>query len=234
MRLKLVFRLKSNVISKDYRRIFMSFIKKSLENYDKEIFEEYFKNKDPILKDYTFSVYFGKCRFEENIKLENDNISMFFSTSSYKTGMHFYNAFRAMKYKDFPTKNNILKLNNIIRLSEKNIYKNEIIIKTLSPILIREHNKEKDNYYYFDDENATEILKNSIIYQYNKLFGNGCKSFDIKVLDLKKTTVLNYNKKLKSNLGVFKATGDKEILNFIYKSGIGSKRSSGFGMVDII
>ncbi|WGS65321.1 CRISPR-associated endoribonuclease Cas6 [Marinitoga aeolica] len=234
MRLKLIFNLKSNEIPKDYRRIFMSFIKKTLESYDKSIFEEYFRNKDPILKDYTFSVYFGKCKFEENIKIENENISMFLSTSSYKTGIHFYNAFINMKYKEFPIKNNILKLNNIIKLPEKNIYKNEIIIKTLSPIVIREHNKEKDKYYYFDEENAIDILKNNIKYQYSKLFKSENGELDIKVLDFKKTTILNYSKKIKSNLGILKIHGDKKILDFVYKSGIGSKRSSGFGMVDII
>lgn len=234
MRLKLVFRLKSKEIPKDYRRIFMSFIKKSLESYDENVFGEYFRNKDPILKDYTFSVYFGKCSFEENIKIENENISMFLSTSSYKTGIHFYNAFINMKYKEFPIKNNVLKLNNIIKLPEKNVYKNEIIIKTLSPIIIREHNKEEDRYYYFDEENAIDILKNNIKYQYNKLFKSENGELDIKVLDFKKTTILNYNKKIKSNLGILKIQGDKKILDFVYKSGIGSKRSSGFGMVDII
>ncbi|KAF2955461.1 CRISPR-associated endoribonuclease Cas6 [Marinitoga sp. 38H-ov] len=234
MKLKLIFNLKSKEIPKDYRRIFLSFIKKTLESYDKSVFEEYFKNKDPILKDYTFSVYFGKCRFEETIKIENDNISMFFSTHSYKTGLYFYNAFMSMKFIEFSIKNNVLKLNNIIKLPEKNVYKNEITIKTLSPILIREHNKEEDKYYYFDERNAIDILKNNINYQYNKLFKCENDELDIKVLDFKKTTVLNYNKKLKSNLGIIKISGDKKMLDFIYKSGIGSKRSLGFGMVDII
>ena len=234
MRLKLFFNVREKTFPKDYRRVFMSFIKKSLQSYDEILYAKYYKKQDPILKDYTFSVYFGKCKFQDFIELENTNLSVFFSTPSYTTGAYFYNAFMNMKFKDFPVKGNSLKLTKIIKIPEKKIYKNEIIIKTLSPILIREHTKETDNFYYFDEDKAIDILKENIKYQYKELFDYKVSDFSIKPLDIKKTTVLNYNKKIKSNLGIFKITGDKKILEFLYKSGIGSKRSSGFGMVEII
>ncbi|APT75249.1 hypothetical protein XO10_01715 [Marinitoga sp. 1135] len=234
MRLKLVFNLKENAFPKDYRRVFMSFIKKSLQSYDEMLYTKYYKNQDPILKDYTFSVYFGKCKFLDFIELENTNLSLFFSTPSYTTGAYFYNAFMNMKFEAFPIKGNSLKLTKIIKIPEKVIHKNEVIVKTLSPILIREHTKETDKFYYFDEDKAIDILKENIKYQYTKLFDYKISDFTIKPLDIKKTTVLNYNKKIKSNLGIFKISGDTKLLGFLYKSGIGSKRSSGFGMVEII
>ncbi|SHF12663.1 CRISPR-associated endoribonuclease Cas6 [Marinitoga hydrogenitolerans DSM 16785] len=234
MRLKLIFKLKERKIPLDYRRLFLSFMKNALIKYDERIFKNYYNNNDPILKDYTFSLYFGRCNFKDSVILENNIISLFFSTYSYKTGVYFYNAFQNIKYYEYPLKDNSMILKQIIKLNEKSGLRNEIIVKTMSPIIIRNHTKEIDEYFYFDEKNASDILKRNIIYQYERIFNEKNKDIEIKVLDLKKITVLNYQKKLKANLGIFKLIGDAKILNFLYKTGIGSKKSSGFGMVKII
>ena len=43
-----------------------------------------------------------------------------------------------------------------------------------------------------------------------------------------------YEKKIETSTGIFRITGDKQLLNYLYQAGIGSKRSSGFGMFKIL
>ena len=52
--------------------------------------------------------------------------------------------------------------------------------------------------------------------------------------EMKRTIIKNYGIKFPVSMGIFKVEGNKEILDYLYKSGIGSKSSAGFGMVDIL
>ncbi|SHH57790.1 CRISPR-associated endoribonuclease Cas6 [Thermosipho atlanticus] len=235
MRLKLMFKVNSKIIPLDYRRMFISFFKYSLGNYDKEVLEKYYKKKDPILKDFTFSVFMKNCEFHKNfIQLETNFINLFFSTYSYETLIYFYNAFVNMISHEFNYKETRLELYNILKIPSKNIESNLITVKTLSPILIRNHTRQSDEYLYFSEEGAIDILKKNTHYQLKKIFVMDNSEFDIEILKLKKVTVMNYNKKLRANLGIFRIKSEKKVLEFLYRSGIGSKRSSGFGMIEIL
>ena len=49
---------------------------------------------------------------------------------------------------------------------------------------------------------------------------------------LKKVIVPIYKVKIPATIGIFEISGDNKILNHILKNGIGSKRNSGFGLVE--
>jgi len=49
---------------------------------------------------------------------------------------------------------------------------------------------------------------------------------------LKKIIVPAYGLKIPVSIGSFIVSGDKKILNHILKTGVGSKRNSGFGLVE--
>ena len=49
---------------------------------------------------------------------------------------------------------------------------------------------------------------------------------------LKKIIVPAYGLKIPVSIGNFVVSGDKKILNHILKTGVGSKRNSGFGLVE--
>ena len=53
-------------------------------------------------------------------------------------------------------------------------------------------------------------------------------------IDPKKIIVKFYEKKIETTSGIFKISGDKQLLKYLYDAGMGSKRSSGFGMFQII
>ena len=50
---------------------------------------------------------------------------------------------------------------------------------------------------------------------------------------MKKIIVSSYGIKMASSIGIFEMTGEQYILNEIYQSGAGSKKSLGFSMLDI-
>ena len=66
MRYKLIFKLENEEIPIQYRKSVLSFIKKSLNEYSNEEYEKMYHAKDPIIKSYTFSIFFKDSEFKEN------------------------------------------------------------------------------------------------------------------------------------------------------------------------
>ena len=104
----------------------------------------------------------------------------------------------------------------------------------LSPLCIREHNREenKDSYYSvasdsFEDK-ANEIIKEQLIesgFDDERVTG-----FSIQPINSKKTVVFHYGNYIECSLGEFVLNGDKAIINYLLLSGIGSRKSAGFGL----
>lgn len=242
MRFLITFQLKEKEIPSDYRRKFISFLKESFESYNKDIFNKYYRDKDPIEKPYTFSVYLGKALFsKEKVVLENNKIYFTFSTIDMEIGLHFYNAVIGMKGKEFYlAKNNSMQLEEIRLVQEKTIIKEQVIFHTISPILIREHNKEtnKDWYYSFGDEESIYHLKQSMKYQAIRYFGKvveyDVEQMDIIPLKVKKLVINHYGIFVTGNVGSFEMRGKPYLLDYFYKAGVSSKKSEGFGLCNIV
>ena len=64
----------------------------------------------------------------------------------------------------------------------------------------------------------------------NKLIDN----LIIEPLKMKEITVIHYNHPVKTNSGLIRFQGHPYILNYLYKAGIGSRRSQGFGLVEVV
>lgn len=241
MRFALEFRLKHKKIPIDYRRKFISFLKRCFETYDKAVFDKYYRDRENIEKPYTFAVYLGKAKFmKESIELRNDIIFLNFSTADTEAGLYFYNAVSAMVDREFAFgKENKMKLMTVKLNNEKNIMSETVTFKTLSPILIREHDSESntDKYFSFEEPNGIDILKENLKYQAEKHFGESSISdvekLEIEVIGMKKIIVSNYGIKIPANIGKFELSGKTYILDYLYKAGMGSKKSAGFGMLDM-
>ena len=54
------------------------------------------------------------------------------------------------------------------------------------------------------------------------------------VLPIKKLIIKFYEKQIECSTGIFALEGDIELLNYLYKAGMGSKHSAGFGMFQIV
>ena len=252
MRIKLHFELENKIIPKDYRVLILSFIKHSLEKNFEKSYKEIYESK-PIMKFFTFSVYLPKPKIEKDkIELDKNYFNAVFSIYDNKRFIEFYNSFNSMIIKNneenkehpYPLKDNKMRLKNITMENEKIITSNRAIIKFLSPLVVRKHEeitinekrKGKDIYLDFNDSDFNEQLNYSVTRLIKDLKLNGVNS-NIKLEPCKsarKTVVDFKNVLIHSSIGEYIISGESELLNILYKTGIGSKRSGGFGMFDII
>lgn len=236
MRLKIECSLENKIIMLDYNRKILSFFKKSLELYSKEIKENYYGK--PCEKDMSFSCFFPLQKIEnDKIYLKENNFKIFITFNSIVDGIHFYNSFILAKNKKtkFISGGNSFFIKNITKINEKPILKDIAIFKTLSPIVIREKRECEKDWYHFLDEKGIEILKKNICYSLKEKFSlEKLEKLEIIPIDMKKTVVNFYDIKFTATKGTFAIKGDKKILEYFYKSGFGSRKSSGFGMQELI
>ena len=252
MRIKLHFELENNIIPKDYRILILSFIKHSLEKNFEKSYKEIYESK-PIMKFFTFSVYLPKPKIEKDkIELDKNYFNAVFSIYDNKRFIEFYNSFNSMIIKNneenkehpYPLKDNKMRLKNITMENEKIITSNRAIIKFLSPLVVRKHEeitinekrKGKDIYLDFNDSDFNEQLNYSVSRLIKDLKLNGMNS-NVKLEPCKsarKTVVDFKNVLIHSSIGEYIISGESELLNILYKTGIGGKRSGGFGMFDVI
>lgn len=237
MRYKLFFELENKDISIQYRKSILSFFKKSLSEYDNETYEKLYHAKDPIIKPYTFSVFFKDSEFKENrIIVNSKQMELNISIADYEIAVILYNAFNHQRNKIFHLEHNSMTLKNIVLIQEKQINTEEIAIKFMSPLIVRQRENEKDYYFSVEGKKFLETLKINIKEQL-KLTNYSMDIVDsikLEKINGRKTVVKFYEKQMEGSIGTFKLFGNKELLNFLYRAGIGSRRSSGFGMFEII
>lgn len=237
MRFKINCEFEESIIPKDYRRLILSFFKKSLESYDIERYKFFYA--EPKEKDMSFGCYLKIEKFiKDKVILKDKDFSITISIENPIEAIDFYNAFISSKGKKFSFgKENNFKVLNLFQIRETEIKKNIAVFKTLSPVLIAEHKKEKnkDWYYVLGEEKSLDVLKKNLSYNLSSRFSNNeIEKLEIIPLDIKKTVVSFYGLQFPASTGTFAIKGSKEILNHIYKSGFGSKKSIGFGCIDII
>lgn len=227
-------------LPKDFHPVFVSLIKSSLSSYDEKFFDMFYKNCDSIAKKFTFGVRMNCPNFVGNvIQLGGNVISFTLSTADMKEAMILYNAILKNKLKEFPLEHqNSMKIMAVKILPHNKINANEIVIKMLSPMVLREHNCETNIDRYIDctcedfADAAKKIVQAQLsIFAMDESLLHG---FTIVPVIPKKTVVTAFKYHIDVSLGVYKLTGQPELLNFLYHAGIGSRRSQGFGMFEVL
>ena len=238
MRFYLTFELEKNSMPKDYRRIILSYIKKSLsEILDGRYYSQYFK--DTIQKDFNFSLKLPKAEFtKDEIILEDNNIKVLFTCDDrQKTGLLLQQAFMKQKNKKFliPNQNSIT-LKQIHQQREVKITNSKVIFKTYG-LCVRDHNKEtnKDKYYVYSDEKFNEQLK---VVLKNQISQAGFSkdivdSIKFSPINCKKVLVKHYDTYVDTTVGSFLLEGNPLLLQYLYNVGLGS-RNVAFGFLDLV
>ena len=237
MRLKLSFDLENEHLPIQYRKCVLSFIKLSLMEYDENYYKKFYNEKDNIIKPYTFAVFFRSPEFrEDEIIVNNKRLEINISIADYETSIILYNSFNNQKYKKFSLNKNSWTLKNINMMLEKKIDSNEIIVKFMSPLVVRSRQEHKDYYYSYEHKEFLNMLKINIKEQLSitNIPKDLVNNFSIEPIKAKKVIVKFYEKKMETSVGIFKMSGDKELLQYLYEAGIGSRHSSGFGMFEVI
>lgn len=234
MRISFRFKTSAKNIQMDYRSGFLSLLKKSFEIVSPDIYNEFY-NKN-TMKPFTFSVYFGnEVKFENGkLILKSDIFYLNFSTLSLEIGTKFYNGLIKIKrdFDGFPFYHSKIYLENVQIKKEKEIKDNIVVFNTLSPFLVRDY-ENRNKYLIPTDNNFQKELNRIVSNMYDKFL---CKkgTIEFKSIRTKNITMVHIGTPVVAIKGIFTLKGDKELLNLIYKVGLGSRRSQGFGMLEVI
>ncbi len=250
------------LIPSDYRKYISSLIKESfkLSGEGSDKFFDFNFNKN-IQKPYTFSVYFPIKEYKEKFFILKENYFILnFSSADYEFLLRIYNGLLKIKngYKIFNDKVEVENFN--LNLKPDYAFNENIVFKTLSPILIR---NPKDGDYYFilkgllngknfkyaievEEKELIDALKKNI----EKIIEMG-KTRQLLNIDIKDEIEIQFIKlqlspsahssnrskffmTLPAMKGLIKLKAPPEVLKFLYDTGIGARRSEGFGMVEVV
>lgn len=240
MRFKLELELKNECLLLDYRPSIISLFKHSLTVYDNgRHFDTYYeKGKE---KPFTFAIGIPNSKFtKEMILVPNKKINITFSTGDISTGIVFFNALLMQKNKSYPLAHeNAMTIKNILIEKEFEITTNTIDVTFKSPLCVREHSKEKnkDIYYSYEKEGFNKALNKVLELQItnsNVLSTSILEGFSMTPIRCKKTVVRHHSQFVEVTVGIFRFTGNIALLNYLYKNGVASRKSSGFGLIEII
>lgn len=233
--------LENEIIPKDKNRIMVSLMKHNFSSYDQDYYSELYEKTPNKKKSYTFALYMGNCKFlKEEIVIPGRKMVLNFSTHDARDGIMFYNAFLKNKGLEYPTKNNFIKINKISLCREKTITDNEVIYRALSPISVRNHfgDNKQTWYHSLNHIKGQEIFTKNLKYQLIDQFGEDriidIEDVEFEVLNNKEVKIKHYGIEVLANICYLKIKAKPYILDYLYKAGIGSQRSTGFGMVDLV
>lgn len=240
MRFKIEMELKNEQFPLDYRSVVISLLKQSLTEYDggKHLCEYFEVGK---AKPYTFAVGLPGSTFKKDkILVPNKKINITFSTGHIGTGILFFNALMIQRNKSYPLAfGNAMTITNILVEKEFIITTDKINIIFKSPLCVREHSKQnnKDFYHSYEKERFNEVLLKVLKAQIEKdgtLPLTLLDGFSMTPLKCKKTVIKHYSQFIEATLGIFTIRGNIALLGHLYANGMASRKSSGFGMFEII
>lgn len=233
------FILKSETVTYEWRKCIISYMKKCLsEANEGKYFDTYYDTGKR--KPFTLSVKFSSPVYEKDKIVVNDkHFKLYVSTPDSKTGFVLFSGMVAQKSKEFPLPmENSMAMINIRQLPEKTITGHRILVKMQAPLCIRKHfpDTNKDWYYSVKNEDVFRIEAKKVIYEQLRVagFSESDSTIDIIPINAKVAIIRHYGMKLECSLGDFILEGSPHALDYLSKAGVGSRRSSGFGMFNVM
>lgn len=222
----------------DYSPVMVSFIKNALMHYDEALYERFYNKNNFSEKNFCFAVRLDNPVFNKNkITMESENVKIIFSIADFSDGIDFYNSFLKQRKKAFPFPDgNNISIEKVSVSNHKTITSNEILIKMQSPLIIRQHENNKDFYLSHTSEDFSKYTSMSTVCMLKRLFDIDITPEEIQIYpyNAKKTVVNTFGSKITGNVGSFILKSSPEILNLLSQTGIGSRRSQGFGCFEVI
>lgn len=214
-------------------------IKKGIQQVNEQKYQELYGNN--TLKNFTFAAYFGKAKFKApSIYLEQQQIILNISTNESELSLYLYNGLMSLKGEKVSWGSVDVTVENVAVVPQNNVTEQKVLVRTLSPIVCRDHCKEtnKDWFLTIEDKEFANILKRNLETKLVPILGEYIK-YDIEDLEIrpayaKKTVVQFYERKVACSLGKFYIEGKPHLLNYLLQSGVGSLCGSGFGFVEKI
>lgn len=224
--------LENCAINLDWRRSMLSYIKNLLEKEWPEYFEDSYGQGRTGMKKMNFWGALPGPRFEKDrIILSEKRFRLYISSSDNKLLLHLHNAILKYGSQPYPIGfGNTMVVKGARIVHTKPIESEEIIVKMISPLVVRRHNRDEKDRYFLPNE---EGFEENVVYSMQTRFGTEDVP-TIEPIKTKKVIVKAYGTTIPASLGIFKITGNKRYLNELYLDGAGAKSSGGFGKFEII
>lgn len=243
MRIKVEFETKGEALPLEYRRAFISYLKSSFQEYSEDIFFELYE-KGHSQKSFCSSIYFvpDVVIDKEGVILNSKRFIVWFTTTDILMGVHLINTFmkRNNKWRPLANTGNSLKVISITKIPEQQILGNAAVFKICSPVVIRDHDQAtgRDWYLTFEDAEFEATWKRNLKTELRNVLGRDVSkdvdNLKLTPLQFKKIVVLNYGIFIPATLGSFVLEGEKYLLEYLYRAGMGSKRNLSFGFLELL
>lgn len=239
--MKLVVTFDVKRIPLSYHFLFVSLIKGALSVNGKELAESMYNfegKTNKKIKDFSFAIYLNDFTRLKDDFVINGDVKMIFSTSNYKLLLLLQNGLmtlRSFKYKKYG-----LTVKKIHLGQESLPQDNYALFQTLSPIAI----KGRSNNFLRPDEDeyqeAFQYICNEII---KSVAGRDLyKTLQFTPIEMKKVVVKMKHDSFSMNRegifyveaykGLLQLEGAREDLQLLTQTGIGYRRSQGFGVIE--
>lgn len=237
MKYILNFKLEKKSIRKDYRSTIISFFKKSISNYMDGHFYDDFYNDKAERKSLVWSIKLVEPNFEKDqISLGSNLFEITLRIQDEKTALVYYSSVLGMKNISFNIgDDNKMTLTQIKMVRDADIVSDIVEFKVFSPICLRQHDRETnvDRYVSIEDEDFG-IELNKKMKEDLKFYDQEIDSLLFNFDGLRKTVVNIYGLMIPVSIGNFIVKGSPKVLNLIKDRGLGSRRNSGFGLIEPI
>lgn len=238
MRFRITLKINTPEINKDKNRIFLSVIKNQLEQFDNELYQELYGTREAKKKDFCFAFYMKDCIFHrDTIEIPSKEIMVTFSTYDRSMGIRIYNAFMQGVGSEFTYAGQTkLTVKSVKLIDEKAITEEKVVFLCQSPCVAREHEHDNAKTWYHSlstEKGQTQFLENLKL-QAKGRFPEKEQEIDelqIEILKNKEVKVKHYGIEVLGNLATFALSGKTYLLDYFYKSGAGSLKSGGFGLL---
>ena len=226
---------KEAIISIDYRRRFISLLKR--------IFGKDFD--EASVKPYTFAVYFGKnAKFSNDFITVIDPITFRFSTGNEEVAMVFYNGIIRLKKEGYlhdlspNSEHGAFFRIEKIALEKEPPMKNKF--KALSPVVIErktDSRSPRERYATPGDSDFNKWLVENLQRRISILLTKPMPFTELYLepASTEEVLVKHYGGYVRGFLGVFNLHADNpEILKFVYQYGLGVRTGQGFGYLEVV
>jgi len=277
LRIKII--LKAKEVPILYRHRIVSLVKEALKKGNKELYQKFYCSEPPKPKPFTFSIffcppfklekkplqideYFNPENFEElkeieTFVLERRFFSINLSTPDYLFAISLVNGLVELKKFPFSTNKEMVvngqrqtwELLKIIPYRSRPVKEEEVVVKTLSPIVVESKGGKPVLWNSPDFQEALNFVVNRRL---KDLRGRGLKK-ELEIEPVRKgnrelverkvvkTTFKDFREGtgkpymvLTGSYGLFKLKGAREDLSYLIEVGLGNKCSQGFGMVEVL
>ncbi len=135
--------------------------------------------------------------------------------------------------KNFTVFNLAITKPKFVYLNEYRFYQKQVkMFYTLAPIVIRNH-KDKSKYITPTDKEFSASFTNTLEEQWNMYHNSDMGNVSFRIIKYNKVAMTHYGGLVLGFTGLITLEAEPTVLEFFYKSGIGYRRSNGFGFIEV-